>query len=149
VPIKFADRSGLTRAVLVIALLGVLEAGYLTYLHYHGLGSLPCLGGHHGVSSCETVQSSVYSKFAGVSVALLGLLGYITIVTSLFVRGELGRATGFCVALVGFGFSMYLTYRELFTLKHICEWCVGSATLMTILMVLTAIRFLRGEPASA
>jgi uncharacterized membrane protein len=149
VPIKLADSSRLTKAIFVIALVGVIEAGYLTYIHYHGLGSLPCIGGSHGTSSCAQVQSSVYSKFAGVSVALLGLLGYITIVTSLFVRGELGRATGFCVALVGFGFSMYLTYRELFTLKHICEWCVGSATLMTILMVLTAIRFLRGEPAPA
>jgi uncharacterized membrane protein len=147
VPIKFADRSALTKAIFVIALVGVLEAGYLTYIHYHGLGSLPCIGGSHLTSSCAQVQSSVYSKFLGVSVALLGLLGYIAIVTSLFVRGELGRAGGFCVALVGFGFSMYLTYRELFSLKHICEWCVGSATLMTILMVLTAIRFLRGEPA--
>jgi uncharacterized membrane protein len=33
-----------------------------------------------------------------------------------------------------------------FTLKEICEWCVGSAICMTILMVLTGIRFLRGEP---
>jgi uncharacterized membrane protein len=149
VPIKFADRSALTKAIFVISLLGVLEAGYLTYIHYHGLGSLPCIGGSHLTSSCAQVQSSVYSKFLGVSVALLGLLGYVAIVISLFVRGELGRAAGFSVALIGFGFSMYLTYRELFTLKHICEWCVGSATLMTILMVLTAIRFLRGEPAAA
>lgn len=147
-PIRFSDRSALTKAIFLIALVGVLEAGYLTYIHYHGLGSLPCIGGHHGQSSCEQVQSSAYSKVAGVSVALLGLLGYITIVISLFVRGELGRATGFCVALIGFGFSGYLTYRELFTLKEICEWCVGSAILMTILMVLTAARFLRGEPAS-
>ena len=147
-PIRFSDRSTLTKAIFVIALIGVLEAGYLTYIHYHGLGSLPCIGGHHGQSSCEQVQSSAYSKVAGVSVALLGLLGYITIVTSLFIRGELGRAAGFCVALIGCGFSGYLTYRELFTLKEICEWCVGSAILMTVLMVLTAIRFLRGEPLS-
>ena len=70
-------------------------------------------------------------------------------VGSLFVRGELGRATSFCIALIGCGFSLYLTYRELFTLKEICEWCVGSACLMTILMVLTAIRFLRGEQQPA
>ena len=43
---------------------------------------------------------------------------------------------------------MYLTYRELFTIKEICEWCVGSAVLMTILVVLTATRFLRGEAAT-
>jgi uncharacterized membrane protein len=71
------------------------------------------------------------------------LLGYITILLTLFIRGELGRLAGFGVALIGFGFSMYLTYRELFTLKEICEWCVASACLMTVLLVLTSIRYLR------
>jgi uncharacterized membrane protein len=40
---------------------------------------------------------------------------------------------------------MYLTYRELFTIHAICEYCVGSAILMTLLTVLTAIRFLRTD----
>jgi uncharacterized membrane protein len=132
-------------AILVVALIGTLEASYLTYVHYHGFGALICSGAHNGKSTCEQVQSSVYSKVAGIPVALLGLLGYLSILGSLFVKGELGRAAGFCVALVGCGFSLYLTYREVFTLKEICEWCVGSATLMTILLVLTTIRFLRGE----
>jgi uncharacterized membrane protein len=145
--IRFSDRDALTKAIFVIALLGVLEAGYLTYAHYN-LGALACLGAHHGVSTCEQVQSSAYSKLAGIPVAILGLVGYVSILGSLLIKGELGRGTGFCIALIGCGFSLYLTYRELFTLKEICEWCVGSATLMTILMVLTAIRFLRGEPAT-
>jgi uncharacterized membrane protein len=63
------------------------------------------------------------------------------------VRGELGRAAGFGLALVGFLFSMYLTYRELFTIKAICQWCVGSAVLMTLLAIITAIRVLRVETA--
>jgi uncharacterized membrane protein len=146
-PIKLADASALTKAILVIALIGTLEAGYLTYVHYH-LGLLACIGGHHGVSTCEKVQSSVYSKLAGIPVAWLGLFGYLGILASLFVKGELGRGSGFCIALIGCGFSLYLTYRELFTLKEICEWCVGSATLMTVLAVLTGIRFLRGEPTA-
>ena len=137
----------LTVAILVIAVLGTLEASYLTYVHYFNLGALACVGAHNGVSSCEQVQSSVYSKVAGVPVAVLGLIGYVAILASLRIRGELGRGAGFCVALIGCGFSLYLTYREVFTLKEICEWCVGSAVLMTLLAVLTAIRFLRGEPA--
>jgi uncharacterized membrane protein len=141
-----ANTGPLFRAILIFALLGTLEAGYLTYVHYHGFGALACVGGHNGQSTCEQVQSSVYSKLAGVPVALLGLLGYITILGSLLVRGEAGRATGFGVALIGFSFSLYLTYREVFTLKEICEWCVGSACLMAILATLTSIRFLRGEP---
>ena len=44
---------------------------------------------------------------------------------------------------------MYLTYRELFTIHAICEWCVSSAVLMTLLMILTAIRVLRYQPGTA
>ena len=47
--------------------------------------------------------------------------------------------------LGGFGFSLYLTYRELFTLHKICEGCVSSAVIMTILMCLSVWRFLRGD----
>ena len=49
------------------------------------------------------------------------------------------------MTLGGFGFSLYLTYREVFTLHKICEWCVGSAILMTVIMCLSAWRFLRGD----
>lgn len=138
-------RDWLTIAILVIALIGTAEASYLTFVHYYGLKALACVGAHNGVSSCEQVQSSVYSKLAGIPVAVLGLLGYVSILGSLKIKGELGRGAGFCVALIGCGFSLYLTYREVFTLKEICEWCVGSAILMTILAVLTGIRFLRGD----
>jgi uncharacterized membrane protein len=128
-------------AILILSLVGVGIAGYLTYVHYEGLKVL-CLSS----GGCETVQSSRYAKLDGVPVAVLGLLGYIGILGSLLVRGELGRVAGFAIALIGFGFSMYLTYRELFTIKAICQWCVSSAVLMTILAVLTAIRAVREEP---
>jgi uncharacterized membrane protein len=131
-------------AILILSLVGVGIAGYLTYVHYEGLKVL-CLSS----GGCETVQSSRYAKLDGVPVAVLGLLGYVGILGSLLVRGELGRVAGFAIALIGFGFSMYLTYRELFTIKAICQWCVSSAVLMTILAVLTAIRAVREEPAPA
>jgi uncharacterized membrane protein len=47
--------------------------------------------------------------------------------------------------LVGFGFSAYLTGRELVSIHAICEWCVSSAVIMTILVGLAVWRFLRGE----
>lgn len=131
-------------AILVLAVIGIAIAGYLTYVHYEGLKVL-CLSG----GSCETVQASRYAKLDGVPVAVLGLAGYIGILGSLAVRGELGRVAGFAIALIGFGFSLYLTYRELFTIKAICQWCVSSAVLMTLLAVLTAIRALRYEPPGA
>jgi uncharacterized membrane protein len=139
--------------ILVFTTIGFLDAAYLTYVHYFNLGGLLCIGASHGHSSCETVQSSTWSKVGGVPVALLGLIGYVGLYVSYFVtarvNGEIGRAMGFCIALIGFGFSAYLTYRELFSIHAICEWCVGSAVCMTVLVVLTGIRFLRGEPATA
>jgi uncharacterized membrane protein len=131
-------------AILVLSLIGIGISGYLTYVHYEGLKVL-CLSS----GGCETVQASRYAKLDGIPVALLGLIGYIGILGSLAIRNELGRIAGFAIALIGFGFSMYLTYRELFTIKAICQWCVSSAVIMTVLAVLTAIRAWRDEPTPA
>jgi uncharacterized membrane protein len=40
---------------------------------------------------------------------------------------------------------MYLTSREVFSIKNICEWCVSSAVIMFVLMCLSIWRFLRGD----
>jgi uncharacterized membrane protein len=122
---------------VVLALLGLGVAGYLTYVHYAGLE--PVCNIAHG---CVKVQSSRYAELAGVPVALLGLLGYAGILVALLVPGELPRLAAALLALVGFGFSAYLTYRELFTIDAICQWCVASAVLMTGLAVITTWRTL-------
>jgi uncharacterized membrane protein len=81
-------------------------------------------------------------------VALIGLLGYIAILASLLAReGEHSRLATAVLTLGGFGFSGYLTYRELYSIHHICPWCVSSAVIMTILLPLAVWRFLRGDPA--
>jgi uncharacterized membrane protein len=129
-------------AIGVLAVIGIGIGTYLTYTHYAKLNVL-CLSS----GGCETVQHSSYSKLAGIPVATLGLAGYIGILISLWIRGELGRMIGFALALIGFLFSMYLTYREAFTIHAYCQWCLGSATILTILAILTTIRFLRVEPA--
>jgi uncharacterized membrane protein len=127
-------------AIAVICVIGIGVATYLTYTHYAGLNVVcPVSGG------CETVQKSVYSKLDGIPVAVLGLAGYITILFSLAIRNEFGRVAGFGLALVGCLFSLYLTYREIFTIKAICPWCVSSAVMMTLLTILTGIRVLRAE----
>jgi uncharacterized membrane protein len=128
-------------AIAVIAAVGAAIAAYLTYVHYADVKVL-CVSGSGG---CEKVQSSSYSKLAGVPVAVLGLIGYLGLLASLAVPGESGRFAGALVALTGFGFSAYLTYRELFTIHAVCQWCVASAVLMTALAVLTTVRLLRAE----
>ena len=92
------------------------------------------------------MQTSEYSKLAGVPVALIGLIGYLAILAALLVpENETSRLATVAFTVVGFGFSAYLTYREQFSIHRICEWCVSSAVLVTVLMCLAIWRFLRGD----
>lgn len=129
------------RAMILIAFVGLCVASYLTYVHYSGITVLCTSSGN----PCETVQTSVYSKLAGIPVALLGLIGYVSILTSLLLpERESTRLATLGFTAVGFGFSAYLTGRELFSIHAICEWCVSSACFMTILFALAIWRFLTG-----
>ncbi len=132
----------LRTTLIVLAAIGIGLAGYLTYVHYSGAMPICSLKGN----PCSQVQKSQYSELAGVPVALIGLIGYIAILGSLLApEEERSRLVTMAMTLGGFGFSAYLTYRELFTLHKICEWCVSSAILVTIIMCLSVWRFLRGD----
>ncbi|MEY2503509.1 MAG: hypothetical protein QOI07_3846 [Verrucomicrobiota bacterium] len=138
-----SDRA-LGRTGLVLAALGIGVAGYLVYVHYANID--PVCNIAHG---CHKVQTSQYAKLAGVPVALLGLIGYVTLLGALLAPGEPARMLAALVALVGFGFSAYLTYRELFTIDAICHWCVASAILMTGLAIVCTLRLARVPPPAA
>jgi len=128
----------LRRATQGLALLGVGIGGYLTYIHYTGL--TPVCAISHG---CETVQTSQWADLAGVPVALLGLISYVVILACSFVRGERALLGGYALTVIAWVFSMYLTYRELFSIHAICSWCVSSAIVLTLLTVIGTIRVLR------
>jgi uncharacterized membrane protein len=135
----------LRAAAAVLALAGLAIAIYLTVVHYDHSAPV-CVGGGGG---CEKVQSSDYAELASIPVALIGAIGYASILLSLALPGQLGRFLGALLGLVGFGFSAYLTYLELFVIDAICQWCVASAVVMTVLAGVLMLRFLRSdEPAS-
>jgi uncharacterized membrane protein len=128
--------------IAAAALLGLAIAGYLTYIHYADIHPFCVSGGQ----ACEKVQASKQAKLAGVPVAVLGLIGYAGILLSAAIRGEAGRLAGALLALSGFGFSLYLTSQEIFSIHAICQWCVASAIVMTVLAGLTVGRVLAAEP---
>lgn len=109
-----------------------------------GGGAPKCLAGGSG---CETVADSKYAHLAGVNVAVIGIVGYVLVFVAAIVPGDPGRFGGFLTALIGFGFSLYLTYLELFEIDAICQWCVGSAVIMAALAVLTVLGALRQDQA--
>ena len=131
--------SALRITLLLLATAGFGVAAYLTYVHYAGISPVCTTGG-----SCEKVQTSSYSRLLGVPVALLGLLGYAGILATLLAReSEATRFAAMALTLTGFVFSAYLTYREIYSIHAICEWCVSSAIVLTAMTPLSIMWFLR------
>ena len=126
----------LRAASALIALIGIGVAAYITIADSGGGHPLCVAGG----SGCQTVADSSYSHLFGVNVAVFGIVGYVLLLGAALTPGDLGRFAGLLIALVGFGFSAYLTYLELFTIDAICQWCVASATLMTLLLGANVVR---------
>jgi uncharacterized membrane protein len=130
--------------LIALTLVGLGVASYLTYVHYSGI-KVACTAGE----SCTKVQTSQYSKLAGIPVALIGLIGYVGILLSLLApEREETRFATVSLTVIGFGFSAYLTYREVFTIDAICQWCVVSAVLMTLLAILGVWRLLRVDASN-
>jgi uncharacterized membrane protein len=122
----------------VLSLVGLFVSAYL-YLYKIGrIGTLAC-----GAGGCETVQASAWSRFAGVEVALIGVVGYALLfsVALAGLRPALAARrwpAQLLAVLAGGGvlFTIYLTYLELFVIHAICRWCVGSAVIIVGLFAL-------------
>jgi uncharacterized membrane protein len=135
----------LRRVMIGLTVLGVALAAYLTYVHYAGIKPA-CTAGE----SCIKVQTSQWSRLDGVPVALIGLIGYVFILGSLLAPDrEESRLATLGITLIGFGFSAYLTYRELFSIHAVCEECATSAVFLTLLFAGSVIRYLSPPPDPA
>jgi uncharacterized membrane protein len=130
----------LRAAAIVLSVLGLGVAGYLTWVHYADLDPV-CVGGGGG---CAKVQASEQSELAGVPVALLGLLAYVVLLGASVLRGDLALVVASLTALVGAGFSVYLTVESVTVIEATCQWCLASLVLMALLAVVCSARLLRG-----
>ena len=143
--VKLPAEGTLRMIATFVAAFGIGVATYIAIADSGG-GSPVCLAGGSG---CETVANSAYSHLFGVNIAVFGIAGYVLLLAASLLRGDAARMGGFGLALVGFGYSVYLTYLELFKIEAICQWCVASAVLMTTLFVVNAMRMVGyvGRPA--
>jgi uncharacterized membrane protein len=126
----------------IATLAGILDAGYLSYqkLTQSPVYCTP------GIGNCNAVDSSSYSVLFGIPVAYLGLFMYL-VVLFLLVFGESIKPLKpyalylmFGLSFFSFLFSLYLTYLEIWVIKTICEWCIISAFLVTVIFISTSIR---------
>ncbi len=133
--VRLPSENVLRVALGAVALMGIGVATYLTIVRAEGDSPTCVIGG-----GCGTVQKSEYSELAGIPVAWLGLAAYVGLLVAAILPGQLGRALGLFTALVSFGFSAWLTYAEIVLIEAICAWCVTSAILVTIALVITILR---------
>ena len=123
-------------AIAALAAVGAAVATYLTVVHYAHTAPVCTTGG------CEKVQQSRYAELAGVPVAVLGLVAYLTLIATAAVRGLTAALAGVVVALVGVAFSGYLLWAQLARIHAICQWCVGNDAIVAVVAVLCVARLL-------
>ena len=124
------------------AVIGGAIAAYLTYVHYSHTVPICVNGG------CETVQKSKYAELDGVPVALLGLIAYVALIATTFVRGIVPVFASVLIAFVGVAFSGYLLWAQLGPIGAICQWCIGNDVVITVVAILCVVRMLT-EPTPA
>jgi len=125
--------------VAALALAGIFISTYLTLYKLGVIGELSCTLG-----SCEIVNTSKWSTFLRLPVAMWGLFFYIDV----FVISLVGTMPRFedeplvslilaAEAAIGVLFSAWLTYLELAVIHAICIWCVTSAIIVVLIFLLS------------
>jgi uncharacterized membrane protein len=123
---------------LIICILGIAVASYLTYAHYTDPRNLACADS--GVINCARVTTSAQSRFLGMPVAVLGLayfIGMAVLCAPWFWRRPepVVRIVRIVGAVAGIAMILYLIYAELFIIDAICLYCTVVHVLTLLLFV--------------
>jgi len=126
---------GIVIAFFSAALIGFIDAAYLTFEHF--LGRVPPCSILHG---CEKVTTSPYAEVFGIPLALFGAIYYFTLLVLIIAHFDLRKQIILKLAAlitpVGFLSSLYFIYLQLFVIKAICLYCMISAAASITLFVL-------------
>lgn len=122
-------------ATAFAALAGLAFAGYLSYSWSQNV--LPqCSSG-----GCAATEFSTYADmFLGIRTSTVGVVGYSLVLLSLLIPGLWAKAATWSLGIFGFLVSLYLTLSSIFVLETTCQWCLGSATAMTTILIVSSLR---------
>ncbi len=130
---------GISFTALIVSVLGLADAAYLTYEHFTQGASFACP--ENATVNCVKVTTSPESHVLGIPVAVLGLAFFLFMVA---VNSPWGwRAPWQAVhwarlawVVLGIVFVLYLIWAELFRINAICLYCTGVHVLTFILFAL-------------
>jgi uncharacterized membrane protein len=130
----------LSYLILILALLGFIDATYLTVEFFSG-GNVVC----GLIEGCEQVLSSDYSSMFGIPLSLIGVIYYVTISIFAFILSINKNVNILKIILIvtflGFIASVYFVYLQLFVINAICIYCITSALITTVLLILSALLY--------
>ncbi len=120
--------------IFALAILGILDTGYLSYIHL--FGGQACGQG----TGCSFVLSSHYTRILGVPLSTLGLGAYFCFAfLALYARTTQKKADAaqwiFYISLTGNLFAGYLIYLQAAVIKHWCPFCLLSAALILSIFI--------------
>jgi vitamin-K-epoxide reductase (warfarin-sensitive) len=126
-------------AIALLALAGVVVSSVSLYHHYGTSATSYCDIGEN--FNCDIVNRSTFSTVAGVPVALIGITGYLVVLTlATLFRNYAGSAALLGMgSLGGLAFAAYLTYIEGFVLAVWCILCLSSLALILSIAVLSSL----------
>jgi len=135
----------LLAAVVLLGIVGIGLAGYLTYVHYNEDALVCTVGG------CHTVQQSEYSTMFGVPIAIFGLLMFLTVTLLALARltdrspipPDMATIAAWTLLLTSLLYYAYLTYIEIWELEAVCQWCVISSIVALLMFVLESVLLTR------
>jgi vitamin-K-epoxide reductase (warfarin-sensitive) len=132
-------RRQLMIAVAFVALGGVAISSVSLYHHFSKSKTSFC--DINESFNCDLVNRSVYSTVLGVPVALIGIMGYLLILTLATIYREKAETplVLLVVSAAGLGFALYLTYIEGRVLSVWCILCLTSLASIFASAVLSSV----------
>lgn len=129
----------LMSTIAALALAGAMVSSVSLYHHYGTSATPYCDIGEN--FNCDIVNRSTFSTVAGVPVALIGITGYLVVLTlATLYRDHAASAAMLAVgSLAGLAFAIYLTYIEGFVLAAWCILCLSSLALILSIAVLSSL----------
>ena len=126
---------GLVWAAVILSFIGLTNSFYLVQSHVSG-EPLNC----SILDGCNVVAASPYSIVLGVPLASWGVLFYfgIFVVAATMLMVRVRALSHFFVFITSIGFlaSLYFTYLQIYVIKAVCMYCMLSAILATILLLI-------------
>jgi uncharacterized membrane protein len=80
-------------------------------------------------------------------IAYLMIAGILLMEPRLKIAQDNGSLVIFGISLAGVAFTAYLTWLEIYVIHAICPFCVASAIIISLILILAIIRLIK-QPAS-